>query len=518
LDDQAQPVFFPQSGQGRLQSFPWSRTRPIGSLLNPASNYQTFVQSINDPGYSDKTAPLVIQSVLPSSFVSSCSLWLDAKDPSTLQLGPDSSTITLWSDKSGSFNNLTGAINVSPFYTESGFAAIFNGTSSLQAPDTILPVGNSPYSLFTVATIPSTLSEQFLLYISSLGDGVKFSSLQFYDSIQGSSIGYIGTQQKILLETVYTTSTHIQRLNGVEFRNSSSSGNPLTQSPFVLGADTNGSNGLVGNLHELLYFSSVLSDKDLGALEFYLKRKWDIQTYNPTDTSLDGVAFPCCFWLDMTDTRTWTLGAGETISTIQDKSFSSPMLLNLPVSTPTTTRAFPIVSTSVYGKSTLFFDGSMGIGASGTNGVKGDIHAMFMIGRQRADGLAASQNQTVLGHSTLSSWSAGYTDIVSSIASATVKSASTLLYNGYGYQITTAGSNSAWGVKDQPFLLSMTALDGTNTEFNGLGFDRITDGSGFYGDIGEIICFSSTLTHTQQKTVENYLIAKWGIWKADDFY
>jgi hypothetical protein len=214
---------------------------------------------------------------------------------------------------------------------------------------------------------------------------------------------------------------------------------------------------------------------------------------------------PMSLWMDIADETTYTVDTFNnisTISTISDKSGCNYTMYQLPPNPFGLTSVLPAVGSTLNGLPTAYFSPPAGI----TQPTEiSSITNFFWVGRQ----FNQSNNSVFMfGNDTYNDWNGSSNFYMSSNGAAGIQTASTFMfYNGIS-TLTQFNQTPVIG-NMSTFLLSVHGITG-NTRFQGLCYDRNSN-AGWIGEMGEILCFNSTMTTQQINSVHTYLLNKWQI-------
>jgi hypothetical protein len=257
-------------------------TYDLGELFVFDGQIDTISQSALEAYLTSKwigglppVVPLFIPTVLTT-----CSLWLDAADASTLTLS--GSSVTAWADKSGNGRNATGG--VSPTLGTNGVT--FNGTT--QYLSTTYSAVPSAETVFVVASWTGVSIATYYMIGPSTGSGrgygVQYTSgvgrVQWYSGLNGyASITGVFDGPRFMTSGTFTGSVGTAGLNGDA---------QSTPASFTVsgGGTTNVGTGALtgyfkGTLHEILCYSTVLSAVERQRVEGYLAWKWNLASTFP---------------------------------------------------------------------------------------------------------------------------------------------------------------------------------------------------------------------------------------------
>ena len=259
----------------------------------PASNTDTGTQGdiswdsnylyVCTSGDTWKRAALSTWSELPVT--ANLELWLDANDSSTITL--NGSTVSQWDDKSGNDYHVSqGTASNQPTLTSSVLNSKnvlrFDGGDYLTNASATPVGGSTNRTIFVVFNYTgSDIRYAFMLGPSAGSAGDNFGitqeiavRVQFGNRIWSSSVGSSHSIVSIVLDGTSTTDISAWQ-NGTSLGVSSTLSNTVnTQSSFGVGGQ--GASMLIGDVAEVLVYSSALSTSDRESVESYLSNKWGI--------------------------------------------------------------------------------------------------------------------------------------------------------------------------------------------------------------------------------------------------
>ena len=201
----------------------------------------------------------------------------------------------MWKDKSGNGNNATGG--VSPTYSSSAGAVLFNGTSSyLQTSISAVPTVETVFAVFRTTILPTQTDAGVVIFGSTASGGRGFlvvtnvtsgsTAYQLrYDAYAVGNIaltpyGGIVYNTLTLVTAQYTGGQGAGSVNGANlgaFQSLSFSGAGTTR----IGA-VSGGGFFNGTINEILIYNTALTAAKRQAVEGYLAWKWGLQTNLPT--------------------------------------------------------------------------------------------------------------------------------------------------------------------------------------------------------------------------------------------
>lgn len=217
-----------------------------------------------------------------------CALWLDGADPNGNGILPtNGSSISTWADKSGNNNNASGG--VSPTYSRTSNAVVFNGSSQYLQNNYSASLQNETLFIVCFYDRPTYLS--FTTLIASSGAGGRQIS---------TASGNIGVNNQGVVSGPFGGPFPLQQIMMISYRCVSSAPN-VTSEIFLNGTSlasltyqqyTSGQTSLIGarpgpsiywpgNIMEIIGFSNSLSMLQRQQVEGYLAWKWGIQASLP---------------------------------------------------------------------------------------------------------------------------------------------------------------------------------------------------------------------------------------------
>lgn len=244
--------------------------------------------------YSDTFSPLSI---------SSCTLWLDGRDTTTLLL-TSTQQVNYWKDKSPSSNDMAegnyynfGLPSLGPNYLfdpEYQTTGLFfsTGITSYLVPTNLasFPITDSNYTIFAVAKYTdSTLSSPQTLFqnVDDNGQGFRWLRLQssFLQNFSTTDINLTSTTTITQTSGVFTAHV-LNNVSTLVTGNIVSRGTRTSQvannTNFYIGSYSNLANtGFTGYLYELLVYNAGLSTLERQQVESYLSMKWNLDQFLP---------------------------------------------------------------------------------------------------------------------------------------------------------------------------------------------------------------------------------------------
>jgi Concanavalin A-like lectin/glucanases superfamily len=475
------------------------------------------------------TAPLYTQ-FSPRS-IAGCQLWLDGADPAGTGTAPaNGAAVSTWVDKSGTGNNATGG--VSPTYSSSAGAVLFNGTSSyLQTSISAVPTVETVFAVFR-ATILPTQTDAGAVIFGSTGNGgrgfivvtnVTSGSTAYqlrYDAYAVGNIfltpyGGVVYNTLTLATGQYTGGQGAGSINGSSlgtFQSLSFSGSGTTR----IGA-VSGGGFFTGTINEILIYNTALTATQRQTVESYLAQKWGLTASLPSFSGPTGIP-GCSLWLDGADPAgTGTAPAnGATVSTWVDKSGNGYN---------GTSYGNPTFNTSAFnGKPSISFNGSTQyfVGAITNTGTTVSVFAIVSMN-------SGSQYGRICSLAVTNNFDGGVSSayFIPLIRNYTNQSIQSGRYQGSGnvnvgpvaitYNTPFQAASIVNGTTNILYLNGTSAASGSSTgNFGYTAYGIGTQPSNFQpeyfqGYISEIVIYNTALTETQRQQVEGYLAAKWGL-------
>jgi streptogramin lyase len=461
-----------------------------------------------------------------------CALWLDGADLSSMTLS--GINVTQWSDKSGSGNHATGG--VSPTYSSSAGAVLFNGTSSyLQTSLSAVPTVETVFAVFRASILPTQTDAGAVIFGATGSGGRGFvvitnatsgsTAYQLrYDAYAVGNIaltpyGGVIYNTLTLATAQYTGGQGAGSTNGSSFgsfQSLSFSGSTTTR----IGA-VSGGGFFNGTINEILIYNTALAAPQRQQIEGYLAAKWGLRGSIPGIASSPLDIPGCRLWLDGNDVNGNGVQPtnGASVSSWKDKSglgyhavgnlgtgtYSSngfagyPTIQitqsgNMKAPVPAGTFSNAVSAFIVWQKT----GGSTGCDALVSRGLGGsggpfDMYSYTSFGN----------SPKIIGNGTTGS---AYYDTITFFRNPNpnifffniASNASTTWnesLNGSYRTLTTSEGTAAYGDAGSNIFIG-TRADGFST---------------MIGNISEIIFYNFSLSTTQRQSIEAYLVAKWGI-------
>jgi hypothetical protein len=464
-----------------------------------------------------------------------CALWLDAADPSTLTLS--GSNVTQWNDKSGNGRNATQPSATSrPAYgtTNGRTAIVFSGSPTFMVLPSITII---PISIFVVTAFTQNINNTFLLALGNTNGAAIYVREQFSPDVFGIDNGTSGYNSSIKdLNTRVWSFTLPASANGVFLLD----GNVIASSGFTFNANTTFANNTLGawnqqsndgnvraGISEVLIYSSALTTPQRQQIEGYLSRKWGLVSSLPTIHDFKNVipataAFNprqisnCRGWFDAADPSTLTL-SNSSVTLWRDKSGGGFDLSQANSAWRPT-----------YSNSELFFDGSTATGnhlLNATLTVAYESHTLFAVHRPLVD---ISKNTNIFRFQTGSGAyvifphvtapggvARGYVSTANTginVAGSTLRDNSPLNQYSMISANISSGSQAVYRNGALQASSNVTLTSGVTPRLViGAWQNTTTPQQPYYGNIRELLIFSSNLNAYDRTRVEGYLAWKWGL-------
>jgi len=459
--------------------------------------------------------------------IPNCVLWLDGDDTSKVSL--TSGAVTTWIDKSRTSTNATGISATAPTYTatQNGRRVLsFSGFQYLSFGVTNMPQGTSEFSVFLVGRTTTNTTQHFLRWGDNLGpsDTGKIYRLyilntnnglyQDYFNAGGSSTTTNIINSYFIFSHTATTTSNNPFLNGTAFTTIATYSYNLGSAIGAIGSlsGTSPSNGLIGDIGEILIYNRSLTTTERQQVEGYLGWKWGLQSNFPTLTPL--TISNNVLWLDASDSSS-VIRSGSNVTGWNDKSTSANNATNGGIGT------YPTYTQTQNGKNVISFDGAS---------------QFLSLTSSKLPNGTASFSVFLVGRSILSSASVQYifrwgvSTIGGSYQLITTKSVSNITlqqdYSGSTASTDNTNVNGSYFILSNVSTTSATAPHRNGTIFTslnnysyninatgGTSFIGSLNGSQFFlnGNIGEIIVYNRALTTNERQQIETYLSNKWNI-------
>jgi hypothetical protein len=451
-----------------------------------------------------------VNKLVPAS-IPGMALWLDGTDVAgTGYSAAEGSVFSVWADKSG--NNAHGtAISGTPSYDALTQSVVFDGNLIFQFPNGTITPGSSTFTIFLVCK-PTSLDYWPYVYKAGSPGYDTCTALIFYangaiengfytDYMTVAPGGSVRVDQSYIFTSAFDGTTRTLYRNGTSVVTGTIAGTKnVTSSENYLGGGGNTVN-FKGTMSEFIVFNRTLSSSDRESVELYLTSKWKIPR---GDLSRGPIASApgCWLWLDGAD----PLGTDEA-----------------PQSGTTITKW---VDKSGNGRSATTNSGNPSYESNALNGCSALVFSSTSLLVPEAELSPNNTLSTFVVFSTNENNRGGNNDflVTSTVSYSTFDlsidqlSGIFLLYNG---TYTSLLSNIA----NRPILLSIISDSSTVKVYkNGnlltstsIGqtypFSVVTGwsvGTNFSGCLAEIVMFNSSLSTSQQQSIESYLAVKWG--------
>ena len=468
-----------------------------------------------------KTTPLYTRVFQPVD-VSTCSLWFDGADASTVTLS--GSNITAWADKSGNGCVATQATTAKQA-TWSNPGVQFSTSAWYNISNTVYTKDHSMFVVGTTTTAPG-----YILGRGPASDG----SPSIIGGFNGTRLEYFDSSTQRYTIQLTPSGTWIAsytrkfggNINGfyngtLQFTQAQTFDNGLTPGWPYLNTSYGDNFTDKGNwkIFEILVFNSELTTSQRQQIEGYLANKWGLRSNIPSThpfklyPALSVQFLPinistCSLWLDPSDTSTLFQNTalttpitadGQTIQGIKNKVSTSSAtgssgptfktnirnglnIMRYTGSQSLTTSSYTFTTTNV----SIFAVGLLTSSASGyyKSIIYGSPDQIVYLGSGNGNFLTFSQGNWGSSNSPdvsiLNSWS-----LMSAVFSGTVL---TPYLNGTSQNTKTATSPRG----------AVTSLS-------------IGGNANWIGDIAEIIIYDSALSTSERQQVEGYLAWKWGL-------
>jgi hypothetical protein len=226
----------------------------------------------------------VSPNLTPEKFgIPGLSIWLDGRDPNANSTLPaNGSTVTRWTDKSGSNNSVTSQAGTVT-YDASTNSIVYGGQAYLAK------TAMSSLSNFTVFVVAKqTLDTNGALYSHGAGDQVGFLTNlmggNYYIGAAGSGwssgVSPFAVGTTYVYSIVYDSSNTITVFGNGTSRITATKGT-VSFTGFYLGARVSPAQYFAGNFSEVLLYSSNLTTTQRQTVEGYLAWKWGQQASLP---------------------------------------------------------------------------------------------------------------------------------------------------------------------------------------------------------------------------------------------
>src|SRR6056300_1664492 len=239
--------------------------------------------------------PTTIDEGVDSTTLLEFQAWYDAADTSTLvPSATDEGQITQWNDKSGNEHNTNpDGGSAKPTYESSdtlnGYGYVeFDGTDSLTVNPFTTLASKAGYTVFILAKQSTTSGTQTLTVTDESDLLIKGGTGNFIVGMNGATgdSGVAANTSWIIHSLVYdgTGSTNSDKLlyrinkanTSLSFTGTIAGNTSASNKEFFIGNDEGGSNGLAGNVAEVIMFSKTLNNIEYRNVENYLSTKWGL--------------------------------------------------------------------------------------------------------------------------------------------------------------------------------------------------------------------------------------------------
>ena len=248
--------------------------------------------------------PLPIYQNFNPKLLTGCQLWLDGADPSGTGSAPaNGSTVSTWADKSGNGRNAPanttgGTFNRNALNGNGGISFTTAGTQYYRTPSFVASSTNTP-TVFIVCqqTVynPSTNSSiivaentyfQFILYTRTAVNTNNNLLLTMYNTdiqpfpptgvpiVSPAITCVVGTGAPSYTATIYGNGTS-------NFSFTGTAANPTSNSTAYYVGSSPGN--FIGNIYEVIFYNTALTDSQRQQVEGYLGWKWGLQVNLPAN-------------------------------------------------------------------------------------------------------------------------------------------------------------------------------------------------------------------------------------------
>jgi hypothetical protein len=228
--------------------------------------------------------------------VGTIKFWLDGADPNATGIVPTVDTVlTTWKDKSANavVPTKSGAGSLTFKGTSSGTGVNFDGSSYLTLPNGTLPSGTGSFTYFYVSKVINNFESVLISTgLSNVVNAYPFSFALTYNTRSTNTfelfypnivVGAAPVNNTTFMAVVsYNNSTNILSFsfNAGTAVTSAATLN-LTNTSQTVGAAWDGGAKVIGNICELIAYSSVLGTTDRQSVEGYLAWKWGFNSSLP---------------------------------------------------------------------------------------------------------------------------------------------------------------------------------------------------------------------------------------------
>lgn len=228
-------------------------------------------------------------SFTPNS-IAGLSLWLDATDLTTITKD-GSDYVSEWRDKSSnaySFTQLTASAQ--PKYFADGFGTNNKPRFYFDGGDWIREVSSSvidlttDFTIFAVSQSSATSRQQIYCTVSSVS-GILLeynNSTRFLQYIAGTyvystPIGYVLSDNMLNTSRLKRSINSLDRyINSVFISNNTIVTGTTHNANLTIGASGTGAFRMIGNITEIIYYNTYLSDEEITTVQNYLNSKYGI--------------------------------------------------------------------------------------------------------------------------------------------------------------------------------------------------------------------------------------------------
>ena len=277
--DRKQIIIDQKDGEPKTDSeVIYNNRRYLVKDLERTEDNKGFILTTDNTNSEEDVSPLDVTSETPSS-VSDLEGWYDASDTGTVTLS--GSDVTDWDDKSGNSNDFTEGSS-HPTYT-SGVSVDFTSSQRMLNGSNLFDA-HAKQTIFIVVTISSFIDglifgqEGF-----ALESGIWSDSIIKNIQAKGTSTFLIETTQlsatKLLITVQFSdTGRSMIRVDG-EYYALNSREYPAFSGSLSTQIGDDGS-GFSGSLHEIAFYSRILTDTEILQLEKYFANKWSVDIIN----------------------------------------------------------------------------------------------------------------------------------------------------------------------------------------------------------------------------------------------
>ena len=287
------------SGSASRRVLPYVGTSPVGSTgqaapqITTGSGAPSVAPSVTTY-YTDTVSGLMYNYIITAfspANLGTIKFWLDGADPNATGIVPTVDTVlTNWKDKSANavVPTKSGGGTLTFKGTSSGTGVNFDGNVYLTLPNGTLPSGTGSFTYFIVIKPTSNNSQALLSIASNLNTAPStyaiFLTSPNLNIFQPDLFGTVPPTNTISLVTAQYDSSITTRsysYNATVSATDTATTLNLNSSNMYIGALHGGSDLYVGNMCEILVYSSVLSTTNRQRIEGYLAWKWGFNTSLP---------------------------------------------------------------------------------------------------------------------------------------------------------------------------------------------------------------------------------------------